>query len=138
VRCLLYDQYDKIFGSPWPVILSALVIAAVNVFLFAFERPWAASDGLRHWSNGLLQLFGLIQQPALLPPLLYSGSCLNLGLLLGAMASRQILVRTDLIRQYRFSRIGGLSERRLGRCASHGALVSRMRAGMSNVNNPTY
>lgn len=77
----LYDQYDKIFGSPWPVIPSALVIAAVNVFLFAFDQPWAASDGLRNWSNGLLQLFGLI--PALLPQLLYSGSCLNLGLLFG-------------------------------------------------------
>jgi hypothetical protein len=51
VRCLLYDQYDKIFGSPWPVIPSALVIAAVNVFLFAFERPWAASDGLRNWGR---------------------------------------------------------------------------------------
>jgi undecaprenyl pyrophosphate phosphatase UppP len=87
----LYDQYDKIFGSPWPVIPSALVIATVNVFLFAFERRWTPSDGLRNWSNGLLQLFGLIQQPALLPPLLYSGSCLNLGLLLGAMASRQFL-----------------------------------------------
>src|SRR4029453_14292974 len=62
----------------------------------------------------------------------------ELGLLLGAMASWQILVRTYLIRQYRFCRIGGLSEHRLGRCASHGALVSRMRAGMSNVNNLTY
>jgi hypothetical protein len=99
--------------------------AAVNVFLFAFDRPWTASDGLRNWSDGLLQLFGLI--PARLPPLLYSGSLFDLGLLLGAMASRQILVRTDLIRQYGFCRMGGLSERRLGRCASHGALVSRMR-----------
>jgi hypothetical protein len=51
VRCLLYDQYDKIFGSPWPMIPSALVIAAVNVFLFAFDQPWAASDGLRNWGR---------------------------------------------------------------------------------------
>jgi hypothetical protein len=49
----LYDQYDKIFGSPWPVIPSALVIVAVSVFLFAFDRPWAASDGLRNWGDGL-------------------------------------------------------------------------------------
>jgi hypothetical protein len=77
-----YDQYGKIFGSPWPVIPSALVIAAVNVFLFAFERPWTASDGLRNWSDDLLQLFGLIQQPGLLPPLLYFGSVFEFGLTL--------------------------------------------------------
>jgi len=63
------------------VIPSALVIAALNVFLFAFDRPWTASDGLRNWGDSLLQLFGIVVQTDLLPPFLYSGSVLNFGLI---------------------------------------------------------
>lgn len=85
--CFLHDQYNKVFARPWPVIPSALVIAALNVFLFAFDRPWTASDGMRNWGDGLLQAAGIINQPDLLPPLLYSGSLLNLGVILGALAT---------------------------------------------------
>jgi Sulphur transport len=108
----LYGQYDKAFGRPWPVIPSALVIAALNVFLFAFDRPWTASDGMRNWGDGLLQLFGAIHQPDLLPPLLYSGSVLNLGLLTGAMAaallSREFDIRAAPINELIIGGLGGL------------------------------
>jgi len=83
----LHDQYNKVFSRPWPVIPSALVIAALNVFLFAFDRPWTASEGLRNWGDSLLQLFGIIHQADLLPPFLFSGSVLNLGLFVGALAA---------------------------------------------------
>jgi hypothetical protein len=83
----LRDQYNKIFDRPWPLIPSALIIAALNVFLFAFDRPWTASDGMRNWGDGLLQSLGLVRYPDLLPPLLYSSSLLNIGLLIGAMAT---------------------------------------------------
>ena len=63
------------------MIPSALVIAALNVFLFAFDRPWTASDGMRNWGDGLMQAVRIINQPDLLPPLLYSGSVLNFGLI---------------------------------------------------------
>ncbi len=93
----LRDQYEKIFGRAWPVIPSALVIGALNVFLFAFDRPWTASDGLRNWGDWLLGLAGIIEQADLLPPLLYSGSLLNIGLLLGgltaALLSREFALR---------------------------------------------
>jgi uncharacterized membrane protein YedE/YeeE len=83
----LKAQHTTIFAQPWPVVGSALVIGALNVFLFAFDRPWTASEGLRNWGDTLLQSLGLIQQPDLLPPWLYSGSVLNLGLLFGALAT---------------------------------------------------
>lgn len=93
----LRDQHNHIFGRPWPVIPSALVIAALNVFLFAFDKPWTASDGLRNWGDSLFHWLGVIDQPDLLPPLLYSGSVLNIGLLLGGMVaallSREFAVR---------------------------------------------
>ena len=83
----LKEQQTKIFEQPWPVIPSALVIGALNVFLFAFDRPWTASEGLRNWGDALLQSIGIIEQVDRLPPLLYSGSVLNLGLLFGALAT---------------------------------------------------
>ena len=83
----LSDQGCQLFSRPWPVIPSAIAIAALNVFLFAFDKPWTASDGLRNWGDGLFQLLRIIHQPDLLPPWLYSGSVLNIGLLSGALAA---------------------------------------------------
>jgi uncharacterized protein len=93
----LRAQYANVFSRPWPVIPSALVIAALNVFLFAFDRPWTASDGIRNWGDWLFRLTGVLDQPDLLSPWLYSGSLLNLGLLFGglsaALLSREFGIR---------------------------------------------
>jgi uncharacterized protein len=108
----LHDQYENVFDRPWPVLPSALVIAALNVFLFAFDRPWTASDGMRNWGDGLLQAAGIINQPDLLPPLLYSGSVLNLGLIFGALAaallSREFAVRPAPSNELFKGALGGL------------------------------
>jgi hypothetical protein len=97
-RAFLLGQYEKFFGRPWPVLGSALGIASLNVFLFAFDRPWTASDGMRNWGDQLFRFTGVLDQPDLLPPLLYSGSVLNLGVLFGACASallsREFVMRT--------------------------------------------
>ncbi len=93
----LRRQFSATFVKPWPVMPSALVIAALNVFLFAYDKPWTASDGLRNWGDSLFHWLGVIDQPDLLPPLLYSGSVLNIGLLIGglvaALLSREFAVR---------------------------------------------
>lgn len=108
----LRDQYNGIFGRPWPVIPSALVIAALNVFLFAFDRPWTASDGLRNWGDWLLRLTGVVDQADLLPPLLYSGSLLNIGLLSGGLAaallSREFALRAAPLNEMINGAGGGL------------------------------
>jgi uncharacterized membrane protein YedE/YeeE len=83
----LNDQYARIFGRPWAVIPSALVIGSLNVFLFAFDKPWTASDGMRNWGDWLFQLLRLVNPSDLLPPWLYSGSVLNLGVLFGGLAA---------------------------------------------------
>src|SRR3989338_8924067 len=87
LRACLRGQYHRAFGRPWPVTASALVIASLNVFLFAFDRPWTVSDGIRNWGDWLLRLAGFLNQPDLLSPFLQSGSVLNLGLLSGGLAS---------------------------------------------------
>jgi uncharacterized protein len=93
----LAAQYAAVFGRPWTVWGAAALIAAVNVFLFAFDRPWTASDGLRNWGDWLLTGLGLAHRPDLIAPWLYSGSLLNLGVLLGgltaALLSREFAIR---------------------------------------------
>lgn len=112
VRAFFQEQYEKIFGRPWPVLASALVIAALNVFLFAFDRPWTASDGIRNWGDWLFQSVGIFKEPELLSPFLYSGSVLNLGLLLGAFAaallSREFGIRTAPAAELVKGALGGL------------------------------
>jgi uncharacterized membrane protein YedE/YeeE len=109
---LLRDQYEKVFGRPWPVMTSALVVAALNVFLFAYDRPWTASDGIRNWGDWLLQSAGILNQPELLSPLLYSGSVLNIGLLAGglsaALLSRQFGLQRAPAAELLKGALGGL------------------------------
>jgi uncharacterized membrane protein YedE/YeeE len=108
----LHEQYSKIFAHPWPVTPSALVLAAVGVFLFAFDHPWTAADGIRNWGDWLLRLVGLLDQPDLLPPWLYSGSVLNLGLLFGAFSaalfSREFAIRPAPMSELVKGSLGGL------------------------------
>jgi uncharacterized membrane protein YedE/YeeE len=93
----LSAQYAAVFGRPWPVWGAALLVATINVFLFAFDRPWTASDGLRNWGDWVLTGLGLSPRADLIAPWLYSGSLLNLGVLLGglvaALLSREFAIR---------------------------------------------
>jgi len=93
----LSGQYVAVFGRPWPVWGAAVLVATVNVFLFAFDRPWTASDGARNWGDWVLTGLGLAHRPDLVAPWLYSGSLLNVGVLLGgltaALLSREFAIR---------------------------------------------
>src|SRR5438445_515736 len=93
----LRAQWDALVGRAWPVWGAALLVATVNVFLFAFDRPWTASDGLRNWGDWVLTGAGLVRLPYLMPSWIYSGSLLNLGVLLGgaagALCAREFAIR---------------------------------------------
>jgi hypothetical protein len=86
-RGVLMEQYEVLFARRWSVWGAALVIGTLNVFLFAYDRPWTASDGARNWGDWLFQSVGVLHRPDLISPVLYSGSLLNLGVLAGAFAS---------------------------------------------------
>src|SRR2546427_54792 len=83
----LSAQYAVLFSRPWPVWGSAILVATVNVFLFAFDRPWTASDGMRNWGDWVLTGLGVVRRADLLAPWLYSGSLLNAGVLLGGLVA---------------------------------------------------
>jgi uncharacterized membrane protein YedE/YeeE len=79
-------HWEALFGKPWAVWGAGILVATVNVFLFAFDRPWTASDGMRNWGDWVLTGAGVLHRPDLIAPWLYSGSLLNLGVLFGGMA----------------------------------------------------
>ena len=109
---VLRAHYAMVFGQPWPVIPTALLIGTLNVFLFAFDRPWTASDGFRNWGDWLLQSLGLLHRPELVSPFLYSGSILNLGVLIGALTaallSREFAIRGAPLGELVKGGVGGL------------------------------
>ena len=94
------QHYDALFAQPWAAWGAAVLIAATNVFLFAFDRPFTASDGVRNWGDWALTGLGLLSRPDLVAPWLYSGSLLNLGVIVGALAaallSREFAIRVPV------------------------------------------
>ena len=55
-------QQEALFGRPWPVWGAALLVAVANVFLFAFYRPFTASDGARNWGDWILTGIGVVKR----------------------------------------------------------------------------
>ena len=106
------SQYAALFARPWLVWGSGVLVATLNVFLFAFDRPWTASDGLRNWGDWVLTGAGLVRRPDLLPPWLYSGSLLNLGVIVGgaiaALLSREFAIRVPARAELAKGAAGGL------------------------------
>jgi len=90
-------QYAAVFGRAWPVWGAAVLAATINVFLFAFHRPWTASDGMRNWGDWILTVAGVVDRPDLIAPWLYPGSLVDLGMLLGGLAGA-LLAREFAIR----------------------------------------
>ena len=109
---LLREQYALIFARPWPVFGAALLIGTLNVFLFAYDRPWTASDGARNWGDWLFLGLGVLERPDLIQPWFYSASVLNLGVLAGALSaallSREFAVRVAPTGELLKGGVGGL------------------------------
>jgi uncharacterized membrane protein YedE/YeeE len=104
-------QYDALFARPWAVWGAAILAATINVFLFAFDRPWTASDGMRNWGDWLLTGLGLLDRPDLIAPWLYSGSLIDIGVVLGgliaALLSREFALRVPAVGEMGKGAIGG-------------------------------
>ncbi len=112
MRGVLREQYELLFGRAWSVWAAALLVGTLNVFVFAYDRPWTASDGARNWGDWLLVGLGVLERPDLIAPWLYSGSILNLGALAGALAaallSREFAVRVAPPGELLKGGVGGL------------------------------
>jgi len=92
----LAGGYARLFGQQWPVWVGGLLFGVINVFLFAFDGPWSAADGVRNWGDWFFNSLG-VSHLKIIQPHLYSTSLLNLGIIGGALAAallaRQFKVR---------------------------------------------
>lgn len=108
---LFEREYQALFRQPWPLWGAAVLVATANVFLFAFDRPFTASDGMRNWGDSILSGLGLIERPDLIAPWLYSGSLLNLGVIFGGLAaallSREFAIRVPATGELVKGLVGG-------------------------------
>jgi uncharacterized membrane protein YedE/YeeE len=86
LRGALSGGYAKIFGQQWPVWIGGVLFGAINVFLFAFDKPWSAADGVRNWGDWFFNSVGLADRE-IITPYLYSTSVLNFGIVGGALAA---------------------------------------------------
>jgi len=104
-------QRDILLARAWPVGIAAVVVATINVFLFAFDRPWTASDGMRNWGDWLLIGLRVLDRPDLVAPWLHSGSLLNLGVLFGgaaaALSAREFAIRVPARGELAKGAVGG-------------------------------
>jgi hypothetical protein len=96
LRDALAGGYAKVFGQQWPVWIGGVLFGAINVFLFAFDKPWSAADGVRNWGDWFFNTVG-VSDREIITPYLYSTSVLNFGIIGGALAAallaRQFKVR---------------------------------------------
>jgi hypothetical protein len=110
-RATFAEQYEQLFARPWPAWSAGVLIALTNVFLFVFDRPFTASDGVRNWGDWILRGAGVLERPDLIVPWHYSGSMLNLGVIVGALAaallSREFAVRVPPAGELTKGALGG-------------------------------
>ena len=102
--------YERLFGKQWPIWIGGLLLGIGNVFLFAFDRPWTVSNGVRNWGDWLFNEIGVIQINVI-PPNLFSSSVLCFGMIIGALAAallgRQFQVRMAPARELFKGLFGG-------------------------------
>ena len=86
VRAALSQGYAKLFGQQWPAWVGGVLFGTINVFLFAFDKPWSAADGVRNWADWFFNSVGVADRE-IITPHLYSTSVLNIGIIAGALAA---------------------------------------------------
>lgn len=109
----LQEGYQGVMGEHWSPLLGGFLLGVMNVLMFAYARPWSASDGIMNWGQWLLlRPLGLLEGRDILPPWLYSTSVIDISLLLGAFAAallaREFALRVPPARELVKGLVGGI------------------------------
>ena len=82
----LKKGYGLLFDRQWPPLVGGLLIGILAILIEAWSRPWGIVGGIRNWGDWLFYGVGLYaKQPS--NPFLFSGSVMDIGLLLGSLAA---------------------------------------------------
>jgi len=102
--------YDALFGKQWPIWVGGILFGMINVFMFAFERPWSSANGIRNWGNWFFNSLE-VTDITIISPHLFSTSLLNFGIIGGAFASallaKQFQIRMAPTRELIKGLLGG-------------------------------
>ena len=104
------NGYDSLFGKQWPIWVGGILFGMINVFMFAFERPWSSANGIRNWGNWFFNSLE-VTDITIISPHLFSTSLLNFGIIGGAFASallaKQFQIRMAPTRELIKGLLGG-------------------------------
>ncbi|MDP6465898.1 MAG: hypothetical protein QGH65_18590, partial [SAR324 cluster bacterium] len=75
IKAAFRNGYERLFERQWPIWIGGLLLGMGNVLLFAFDRPWTVSNGVRNWGDWFFNQIGVIQMNVL-PPTLFTSSVL--------------------------------------------------------------
>jgi len=104
------NGYDALFGKQWPIWVGGILFGMINVFMFAFERPWSSANGIRNWGNWFFNSLE-VTDITIISPHLFSTSLLNFGIIGGAFASallaKQFQIRMAPTRELIKGLLGG-------------------------------
>lgn len=82
----LREGHAAVFGKEWAAWVGGILLAVVNIMMFAYEKPWSAADGVRNWGDWFFNYVDIANK-TIIPPYLYSTSLLNFGVIAGAFAA---------------------------------------------------
>ena len=82
----LKEGHGALFEKQWAAWVGGILLAMVNIMLFAYEKPWSAADGVRNWGDWFFNSLNIVDK-IIIPPHLYSTSLLNIGVIVGAFAA---------------------------------------------------
>jgi len=80
------ELFDKLFRKGWPMWVGGMLLAFINVLLFAIKYPWGASAGYVNIGQNLFNSLGLEGFDATAISL-HAVAMLNIFIILGAFAS---------------------------------------------------
>lgn len=104
------NGYDALFGKQWPIWVGGILFGMINVFMFAFERPWSSANGIRNWGNWFFNSLE-VTDITIISPHLFSTSLLNFGIIGGAFVSallaKQFQIRMAPTRELIKGLLGG-------------------------------
>jgi len=82
----LREVHGSLFGNQWAAWIGGILLAVINIMMFAYEKPWSAADGVRNWGEWFFNNLDITDK-IIIPPHLYSTSLLNFGVIVGAFVA---------------------------------------------------
>ena len=82
----LSEVHRSLFGKQWAAWIGGILLAVINIMMFAYEKPWSAAGGVRNWGDWFFNTLDITDK-IIIPPHLYSTSLLNFGVIVGAFVA---------------------------------------------------